>query len=158
MKALLIVMGMFLAAPALSQAAAAGPPAITVENAWARATPKGARVAVGYLTIKNDGETPDRLVSARASFAGKTELHQSSMTDGMMKMRPVAAGIEIPSKGDVTLGPGGYHFMFMDLAAPLNEGDTVPGELVFERAGKVDVVFKVLGMGAQGPGNDAHQH
>jgi copper(I)-binding protein len=158
MKALFIALGLFLAAPALTQPVKAEPGSITVENAWARATPKGARVAAGYLTIKNDGAEPDRLVSASASFAGKTEMHQSSMVDGMMKMRPATEGIEIPPGSTVTLGPGRYHLMFMDLAAPLTEGDAGSGELVFERAGKVEVVFKVLGMGAQEPGEDAQHH
>jgi hypothetical protein len=86
-------------------------------------------------------------------------MHQSSMVDGMMKMRPVTEGIEIPPESTVTLGPGGYHLMFMQLAAPLNAGDAVSGELVFERAGKVEVTFKVLGIGAQGPvEGPQHQH
>ena len=158
MKALFVVLSVFLAAPALSQAVKTESGSITVENAWVRATPKGAKVGAGYLTINNEGAEPDRLVSASAGFAGKTEMHQSSMVDGMMKMRPVAGGIEIPAKGTVTLGPGGYHFMFLDLTAPLNEGDTVSGELTFGRAGKMEVAFKVLGAGARGPGEDAQQH
>jgi copper(I)-binding protein len=157
MKALFVVLGVLLAAPALSLAVKAEPASIAVENAWARATPKGAQVAAGYLTIKNDGEEPDRLVSASAGFAGKTEMHQSSMVDGVMKMRPVTDGIPIPPETTVMLAPGGYHFMFMDLAAPLTEGDAVSGELTFERAGKVEVTFQVLGLGAQGPGEDHHQ-
>ena len=137
--------------------AGAGP--ITVEDAWARATPKGAQVAAGYLTIKNEGAEPDRLVAASARFAGKTEMHQSSVVDGVMKMRPVADGIPIPPGATVALAPGGYHLMFMNLAAPLTEGETVTGELVFERAGKIEVNYAVLGMGAQGPAEgDHHQH
>lgn len=136
--------------------AAAG--SIAVENAWARATPKGAQVAAGYLIIKNDGEEPDRLVAASAGFAGRTEIHQSSMVDGVMKMRPVADGLAIAPKSTMTLAPGGYHLMFMDLAAPLNEGDSVSVELVFEHAGRVVAAFKVLGMGAQAPDEDAHRH
>jgi copper(I)-binding protein len=159
MKALFAVLGLFLAAAALSHAVKAEPRSIAVENAWTRATPKGAQVAAGYLTIKNDGAEPDRLVSASAGFAGKVEMHQSSMVDGMMKMRPAAEGIEIPPGSTVTLGPGGYHLMFMELAGPLNAGDTVAGELVFERAGKMEVTFKVLGIGAQGPvEGPQHQH
>jgi hypothetical protein len=159
MKALFAVLGLFLAAAALSHAVKAEPRSIAVENAWTRATPKGAQVAAGYLTIKNDGAEPDRLVSASAGFAGKVEMHRSSMVDGMMKMRPAAEGIEIPPGSTVTLGPGGYHLMFMELAGPLNAGDTVAGELVFERAAKMEVAFKVLGIGAQGPGKGAqHQH
>jgi periplasmic copper chaperone A len=43
--------------------------AITIETPWSRATPGGAKVAAGYLTIKNDA-APDRLVSVTADIAG----------------------------------------------------------------------------------------
>ena len=61
--------------------------AITIETPWSRATPGGAKVAAGYLTIKNDAATPDRLVSVTADIAGSAGIHQMSMADGIMKMR-----------------------------------------------------------------------
>ena len=158
MKVLAVALGLLLAMPALPQTVKAESGAISVENAWARATPKGAKVAAGYLTIKNDGEEQDRLVAAEAAFAGKAEIHLMRMNDGVMQMRPVSDGIAIPPGGTLKLEPGGYHLMFMKLAAPLNEGDAVSGALVFEHAGKVPVTFQVLGMGAQGPAPDAHQN
>jgi periplasmic copper chaperone A len=124
---------------------------ISVEKAWSRAMPKGAKVAAGYVTITNDGDTPDRLVSASADFAGKTQIHQMSMADGVMKMRPVPEGIPIPPKSRVVLVPNGYHLMFMGVAEPLKESDSFPAKLTFEHEGSVDVTFQVLGMGAQGP-------
>jgi copper(I)-binding protein len=131
--------------------------AISVENAWSRAVPSGAKVAVGFLAIRNDGDEPDRLLSASAPFAGKTEIHQSSMAEGMMRMRPVPDGVRVPAKGTVMLEPHSYHLMFMQLTQPLQEGDTVTAKLTFERAGSVDVVFQVLGMGAQGPKTELPQ-
>jgi periplasmic copper chaperone A len=124
---------------------------ISVDKAWSRATPKGAKVAAGYMTIKNDGDQPDRLVSVSADFAGKTQIHQMSMADGMMKMRPVPEGIVIPPKSSVVLEPAGYHLMFMDFAQLLKEGDSFPAKLNFEHAGSMAVTFQVLGMGAQAP-------
>ena len=53
--------------------------AITIETPWSRATPGGAKVAAGYLTIKNDAATPDRLVSVTADIAGRAGIHQMSM-------------------------------------------------------------------------------
>src|SRR6476661_7508312 len=61
--------------------------AITLEQPWSRATPGGARVASGYLTIENSSDRGDRLVSVKADIAGRTEIHQMSMTDGVMQMR-----------------------------------------------------------------------
>jgi copper(I)-binding protein len=132
--------------------------AISVENAWTRATPKGAKVAAGYLTIKNNGDQPDRLVAARAEFAGKTEIHLMNTVDGVMRMRPVTDGVAVPPKDTVALEPNAYHLMFMDLAGPLREGESVRGELIFERAGSVEVTFKVMGIGARGPEGHQHHH
>ena len=77
------------------------------------------RLPPAIVTIKNDGEEPDRLVSVSADFAGETQIHQMSMAGGVMKMRPVPEGIAIPPKSSVVLEPSGYHLMFMDFTAPL---------------------------------------
>jgi copper(I)-binding protein len=124
---------------------------IAVENAWSRAVPQGASVGVGYLAIRNTGDAPDRLVSASASLAAETEIHHTTMADGVMRMRPVPDGVPVPAKSTVKLEPNGYHFMFMGLTQKLKEGDAFPAKLTFERAGSVEVTFHVLGIGAQGP-------
>jgi copper(I)-binding protein len=136
-------------APGVAAAETAG--AIAVENAWSREVPAGASVGVGYLAIKNSGDEPDRLASASTSLAAETEIHQTTMADGVMRMRPVPDGVPVPAKDTVMLEPNNYHFMFMGLTRPLKEGDTFPATLVFERAGSVEVTFHVLGIGAQGP-------
>ena len=125
--------------------------AIAVENAWSREVPAGAHVGVGYLAIKNSSDEPDRLVSASTPVAGETMIHQTTMADGVMKMRPVPDGVPVPAKGTAMLEPNSYHFMFMGLTQPLKEGETFPATLVFERAGSVEVTFHVRGIGAQGP-------
>ena len=89
--------------------------AITIEQPWSRATPSGAKVASGYSTIKNAGDSPDRLVSLTAEIAGRTGIHQMSMSNGMMQMREVTEGLPVPANGSVALEPGSYHLMFMDL-------------------------------------------
>jgi copper(I)-binding protein len=139
---------------AAAPAAAESP--ISVENAWSRATPGGAEVAAGYLTIVNQGDTPDRLMSASTSVASKTEIHEMKMTDGKMEMRPVPDGISIPAKGTVTLEPAGYHLMLLGLKAPLEKGSTFTGSLTFEHAGTVEVTFSVAGMGASAPDASGH--
>ena len=145
----LVLVGAIIFAAGTASAETAGK--ITVENAWSRTVPDGSGVAVGYLKIRNDGDEPDRLVSASAPFAGETEMHQTTMTDGVMQMRPVSEGVPVPAKSAVTLEPGSYHLMFMRLTEPIREGDTLPLKLTFERAGSVETTIKVLGIGAQGP-------
>jgi len=114
---------------------------------WSRATPKGASVGAGYLTIKNTGTTADRLVGGSSDAAAAFEVHEMSMNNGVMKMRPVKGGLEIKPGETVELKPQGLHIMFVGLKKPLAQGDHVKATLVFEKAGKVDVEFDVSGMG-----------
>lgn len=143
------------AGPGASEPIRAG--ALVIEGPWSRATPAGAKVAAGYLRVRNTGTEPDRLVGASLPLAGRTEVHEMATVDGTMRMRPVE-GLSIPPGGSVELKPGGLHLMFMDLSAGLKEGDDVRGTLVFERAGTVTVTFAVGGMGAGGPGGHRAGH
>jgi copper(I)-binding protein len=77
-----------------------------------------------------------------------------SMDNGVMKMRALANGIEIPAGGTVTLAPGGFHLMFITLKEPLKEGRKMPITLTFEKAGKVDTFLHVMAIGAKGPDAD----
>jgi copper(I)-binding protein len=122
---------------------------LTIGHPWSRATLPGAKVAAGYLTVKNAGSTPDRLVSVTADIAGKGEIHEMTVKDGVMNMRPLAGGIEIPAGGEIKLEPGSYHVMFMELKAPAVEGVKFPGTLTFEKAGPVRVEFAVEKAGGE---------
>jgi periplasmic copper chaperone A len=137
------------AAPALAQEFKAGD--IVIEKPWARATPKGAEVGGAYMTIENKGATPDRLTGGSADFA-TVEIHEMKSENGVMEMREVPGGLDIPAHGSVGLAPGGYHVMFTHLAHPLSKGDTVKATFNFEHAGPVEVEFKVLAVGAPGTG------
>lgn len=123
---------------------------LTIGHPWTRATPGGAKIGGGYLSITNNGTTPDRLVGVSLSVAGHGEIHEMKMDGGVMTMRPLTDGIAIKPGETVKLEPGGYHAMFMDLKEPLKEGTMVKGQLQFEKAGKVDVEFKVDAIGATG--------
>jgi copper(I)-binding protein len=124
---------------------------ITAKQAWSRATPKGAKVAGGYLTIENRGVQPDRLLSASSGAAAKVEIHQMSMQDGIMTMRPLDDGLAIAPDTTVTLVPGGDHIMFIGLTAPFEEDQRIPVSLNFERAGKIETIFEIGSVGAKGP-------
>jgi hypothetical protein len=138
-----------LAAPACAEEIKAGDLVIT--QAWCRATPGGAKTGGGYLTVENKGTAPDRLIGGSSDVAGKVEVHEMAMDKGVMKMRPLDNGLTIEPGKSVTLAPGGYHLMLMNLKSPLKQGDKLPVTLEFEKAGKVQVSFDVLGIGAQGP-------
>ena len=122
---------------------------LTIGHPWSRATLPGAKVASGYLTVTNAGSTPDRLVSVTADIAGKGVVHEMTLKEGVMTMRPLTGGVEIPVGGEVKLEPGSYHIMFMELKAPAVEGVKFPGTLTFEKAGTVKVEFAVEKAGGE---------
>ena len=143
------VLASLLGPPARTEEVKAGDLVIT--QAWTRATPKGAKIGGGYLTIENKGTAPDRLIGGSADIAGSVQVHEMSMDDGVMKMRPLDKGLAIEPGKVVKLAPGGYHLMMMDLKSPLKQGDKLAVTLQFEKAGNVQVSFEVAGVGAQGP-------
>jgi copper(I)-binding protein len=132
--------------------------ALEIDSPWSRAVPKGAKVAVGYMTIKNTGTELDRLVSGATPVAGGFMVHEMSMDNGVMKMRPLTSGLEIKPGATVELKPGSLHIMMTDLKQPIQRGKPFKATLKFEKAGDVDVDFAVEAVGATSAasGHDAH--
>jgi copper(I)-binding protein len=127
---------------------------IQIEKPWSRATAPGAKVAGGYMMIRNQGPA-DRLIAASSPAAARVELHVHIHEGGVMKMREVPA-YDVPAKGSFELKPGGAHLMFMEIKQPFKEGEKVPVKLRFEKAGEVNAEFQVGRLGdAAAP---AHKH
>ena len=137
------------AAPAFAADYSVG--ALKIHDPWARATPKGAPVGGGYLTITNTGTTPDRLIGGSTDVSKGFEIHEMSMDKGVMKMRLMPNGLEIKPGETVTFKPSGYHLMFTGLKSQLTKGGQVDATLRFEKAGEVKVQFAVAGIGAMAP-------
>ena len=142
--------GSLLAAPARADDVRAGD--LVISQGWSRATPGGAKIGGGYITIENKGNAPDRLVAVSGDVAGRIEIHEMAVTDGVMTMRPLENGLAIAPGKTVKLAPGGFHLMMMDLKTPLKQGDRIAVTLEFEKAGKVTASLDVQGVGAAGPG------
>jgi periplasmic copper chaperone A len=122
---------------------------VSVTNPWARATPAGAATAAIYLTLQTP--SADKLVSVSTPAAKQAELHTMSMEGGVMKMRALPGGIDLPAGKPVTLKPGAMHIMLSALSGPLKEGETVPLTLNFERSGTQQISVPVEKVGAMGP-------
>jgi periplasmic copper chaperone A len=129
--------------------------AIEIDHPWSRATPKGATVAGGYFKLKNAGPEADRLVGGSSEAGGRFEIHEMTMDGGVMRMRPLANGLEIKPGQTVELKPGSFHVMIIGLKKPLQQGERFKGTLKFEKAGSVDVEYAVEAMGGASGG---HQH
>jgi copper(I)-binding protein len=146
MKRLLLLL-LFSSTPVLAQ--------MQIEKPWARATAPGAKVAGGYMVIRNSGAAVDRLVSAASPVAAKIELHVHINDNGVMKMREVS-GYDVPAKGSFELKPGGAHLMFLDIKRPFKEGERVPVKLKFAKAGEISAEFHVGQLG-ESTAPTAHQ-
>jgi copper(I)-binding protein len=125
---------------------------IEITEPWARATPKGASSAAAYLTITNSGTAPDRVSCTSSDVSGQCQIHTMTMDNGVMKMRPVEGGLEIKPGETVTLKPGGYHLMLVDIKHPLEAGKVATATLQLEKAGTIKVDFPVVPIGAPAPG------
>jgi hypothetical protein len=141
---------LFLATPLRAHDFRAGD--LHIDHPWSRAAGANAN-GVGYMSIRNHGAQPDRLLSARTQAARTVELHTHIREGEVMRMRPVA-DIPLPAGQTVRLRPGGLHVMLIGLTAALVQGTEVPLTLVFERAGEVQVMLAIEAAGAR----DAHHH
>lgn len=131
---------------------------LEISGAFTRATNPGAPVGGGYFTITNNGGTDDRLIAVEGDISERVEIHEMSMVDDVMSMRELPDGLPIPAGETVSLAPGGYHLMFMNLNTSLVEGETVDIVLVFEEAGDVPVALSVEAAGARGTSDHGHDH
>jgi periplasmic copper chaperone A len=121
---------------------------ISVTMPFTRATPAGAKVAGGYMMLENRSKVADRLVGGTSEIAGRIEIHEMANVNGVMTMRELPKGLEIPAEGMVALKPGSYHVMLMGLRRQLKEGEKVSGTLVFEKAGTIPVTYEVRSIAA----------
>jgi periplasmic copper chaperone A len=136
--------------------AAPGTQGLVVEGPWMRATAPSAPVAAGYLAVRNDGDSQDRLLSIYSPAAREVQIHEVRHEDGISRMRQLSDALPLAAGTTLTMQPGGLHLMFIGPTQPIVEGARVPATLQFERAGAVQVEFQVRGMGAMSP--DVHSN
>ena len=130
---------------------------IHITQPWARATPKGASSGAAYMTITNNGQTPDRVSCVSSDASAQCQIHTMAMEDGVMKMRPVEGGLEIKPGETVMLKPSSFHVMLVNLKHPLQQGKMVKATLKFENAGTINVEYPVAAIGAAAPGAPASE-
>jgi copper(I)-binding protein len=109
------------------------------------------------MTITNAGKEPDTLIGGSIPIAGKFEVHEMKMERGLMKMRRLEPGLTVKPGETVVLRPGSLHLMFLDLKQGPKRGVPVKGTLIFEKAGTVEVEYKVESIGARELGDGAGQ-
>jgi copper(I)-binding protein len=138
-----VLFGLAAAAPSWAQT--------TVKNPWVRGTVPQQKATGLFAQITS--ASGGKLVSASSPVAGAVEIHEMSMTDGVMQMRALAA-LDLPPGKTVEIKPGGYHVMLLDLKQQLKAGQTVPVTLVIEgkdgRRESIEIKAPVQALGAAG--------
>lgn len=134
---------------------------IRVITAWSRELPPNAPVGAAFMQIENHSDQADRLIRAESSIAQITELHAHIHEGDVMRMVKVDT-IDVPAHGQLTLEPGGYHVMLIDLKKPLLAGETLPLTLQFEHAGPMNITVNIkssdAGTSAEQPEMDHSAH
>lgn len=131
----------FMAGSAVTRGAA--PETLRIDAPWARETAPGQRDGGGFMVITNDGKKADQLVGGSSPVSAEVQLHTVQIEGGVMRMRELPHGIEIPAAGKVELKPGSLHIMFIKLNHPLKAGEQVPVTLKFRDAGERTIRFEV---------------
>ncbi|MBS1147446.1 MAG: hypothetical protein H6R08_1622 [Proteobacteria bacterium] len=126
---------------------------LSVTDAWARATMPGQKVSGAYMQLQSDADA--RLVSASSPAVPRVEVHEMKMDGDVMRMREVKS-IELPKGKTVSLEPGGYHIMLMNLTKPIAAGEVIPLTLVVESGGKRQTIE--VKAEARAPGSGAMPH
>lgn len=141
-------------APAPAARTADVAPLVNVADAWCRPTPNGAKAGACYLTLI--AEADDRLMGGSTPRASELQVHEMTTENGMMRMRQLAAGLELPRGQAVLLAPGGAHLMLVGLNGPLVEGETASLTLKFASAPEATVQAPVRRQAASGMDHAGH--
>ncbi|MEL6168251.1 MAG: copper chaperone PCu(A)C [Pseudomonadota bacterium] len=113
--------------------------AISIEDAYARASSPTAKSGAAFMLIVNTGDLDDRLISVQSGAAARVEIHTHiEDANGVMRMVAVEDGIVVPAGGVATLARGGDHIMFMGLTEPFEHDSTVAVTFEFESGAQVE--------------------
>lgn len=146
---------LLIASAAMAQHGGSG--AVHVMSAWSPALPPVSENGAVYLTLKNYGDAPDRLVGAWSPVAAQVEIHGHTMEGGLMSMRRVNS-LPLNPGEYFKLEPGGHHLMLIGLKRPLKDGDQIGLTLQFEKASALEVMVTVEPLGATKPEIAGHKH
>ncbi len=106
--------------------------------------PNGATTAAAYVTIANEGNVPDRLVSASCTCSDSAHLHTMVMQGDQMVMDEPKDGFPIAPGQSVIFTPGHNHIMLAGLKTAPKAGGVESITLTFEQAGAIPVAMPVF--------------
>lgn len=119
---------------------------VVVESAWSRATVPGATTGVIYATLANQGPDAVTITGAASESARMVMIHETTMVDGVMKMRH-RDEIVVPPGGRLEMAPGGVHIMLMGLKNRLQQGETVTAQIIVGEGQKINLSATIGSIG-----------
>ncbi|OWQ57349.1 hypothetical protein CEE60_00660 [Stenotrophomonas maltophilia] len=125
-----------------ASAGAAEPACVSVREGWVRLPPGPMPMAAGYGQIRNDCRRAVVVVGAGSKAFGDVSLHETTLVDGVSRMRAVER-LPIAAGATVELKPGGLHLMLMQPEVALKAGAQLPLRLSLEDGRKVDGMLQV---------------
>lgn len=125
---------------------------LRIDHPHANASLPGAVTAAVYASFINEGRTDVLLTGASSDAAERVEIHESTVEDGIARMRPVDR-VVIPTGETVDFAPRSHHLMLFGLKRPFVEGDRVKLMLIFEKDGNIEVELAV-----HAPSGGRHRH
>jgi len=97
-----------------------------------------------YLTIEGgDADTALSGVSASADVAALVEIHQTVLRDDGTMATTRISDVEVPAGPTVMMVPGGMHVMLVELAEPIELGDTFDMTLTFDNGTELTTTVEV---------------
>ncbi len=137
-----------------STAPAAAP--VLIENAWVRAMPPSQPNTAAYMTVRNEGEVPLRIIAASSEPRATVEIHTSRQVDGMLRMEQLQ-GVTLNPGELVSFSPGGMHLMMLGLNKMPVEGEQVKLCLQFD-SGAAACAYAEVRRVAPSPDDNLHQN
>lgn len=84
-------------------------------------TPRpGTSMTAGYLQLANRSDRPIRITSVKSPQFARVEMHETIVSDGVARMRPIESLTVGPGES-LRFEPGGRHLMLMQPDEPLGD-------------------------------------
>jgi copper(I)-binding protein len=105
---------------------------LEIDTSWCRASVGTARPGAAYVTIRNTGDEPDRLVAIETPVAARPEVHEMEEEGGVMKM-PQRSRLRSRRAARSASSRAACTSLLMQLRQPLEEGESIPITFAFRR-------------------------
>ncbi len=130
---------------------------LTVYDAWIRKAPPGVSMMAGYATLKNEGDTPIKVLTVQSDAFRQSSIHETVVERGVSKMRELPR-VDMAPGATIDMKPGGAHLMLMEPRHPILVGDKVHMVFLLADGTRVETYFDVLAADATGDeGPDGNQ-